>query len=225
MGRKETHKWYGRNRKHTKTNAKVRHGQRQRGRARVRKINRRNPRWPEKKFARTILYNKLKLNNAITSIYILCWFSLFLVCSAPSPSILSLEHSLFSVRFFPLHILFFEAPSQCNFNWLFFMRKRRESILVFHFAETIDFFLLVAFSFFFVLFPLILSILHIFSKLPVIVSKQLSYTWEEREREKKSPSFACELFLCSSISWRDLVDLSFEIHVNKYGSNWQLNIN
>lgn len=97
----------------------------------------------------------------------------------------------FSVRFFPLHILFSEAPSQCNFNWLFFMRKRRESILVFHFAETIDFFLLVAFSFFFVLFPLILSILHIFSKLPVIVSKQLSYTWEESEREREKESIVC----------------------------------
>lgn len=35
-----------------------------------------------KKFARTIVCNKLKLNNAITSIYILCWFSLFYIVSS-----------------------------------------------------------------------------------------------------------------------------------------------
>lgn len=148
-----------------------------------------------KQFARTIVYNKLKLNNAITSIYILCWFSLFLIifmCRL--------------LRSWYCSYQFISSPLY-RFNWLFgfFMRKQWESILVFHVAEKncIEHFVRLDIESAFYINTLS------YVKLPVIASEQLSY-----ETNRKG-SFSCELFLCAPISWRDLA-IDWKPCKNKY---------
>lgn len=91
-----------------------------------------------------------------------------------------------------------------SIDCLVFMRKQRESILVFHFAEKKSYWI-VRFD--------IESAFYIntfsYVKLPVIASEQLSY-----ETNRKG-SFSCELFLCAPISWRDLA-IDWKPCRNKY---------